>query len=73
MMGTDPNLALSVLDGLGRWEANRSAGGMDLWRKGWVRLQDRAGETRSSSSSSSSTSPAGEDTPPTQEKTPLRE
>ena len=29
MMGTDPNLALSVLEGLGRWEARRSAGGMD--------------------------------------------
>ena len=29
MMGTHPNLALSVLHGLGRWEAGRSAGGMD--------------------------------------------
>ena len=34
MMGTDPNLALSVLEGLGRWEAGRSAGGMDPQRKG---------------------------------------
>ena len=41
MMGTDPNLALSVLEGLGRWEAGRSAGGMDPQRKGWQRLQDR--------------------------------
>ena len=44
LIGTDCNLALSVLDGLGRWEAGRSAGGMDPQRKGWVRLQDRAGE-----------------------------
>ena len=43
MMGTDPNLALSVLDGLGRWEAGRSAGGMDLQRKGWTRVQDWGG------------------------------
>ena len=86
MMGTDPNLALSALDGLGRWEADRSAGGIDLQRKGWVRVQDRAGETsskRSSSSSSSTnrremTSPPGHPnpTPPpqgSQEKTSLRE
>ena len=39
----DPNLALSVLEGLCRWEAGRSAGGMDPQRKGWVRLQDRGG------------------------------
>ena len=38
MMGNDPNLALSVLHGLGRWEAGRSAGGMDPQRKGWVRV-----------------------------------
>ena len=43
MMGTDPNLALSVLDSLGRWEAGRSMGGMDPQRKGWGRLQDPAG------------------------------
>ena len=82
MKGTDPDLALLVLDGLGRWEAGRSAGGMDLQRKGWVRVQDRAGETSSSSRSSTS---SGERTPPPQgpqtqtppqgpqEKTPLRE
>ena len=29
MMRTDPNLALSVREGLGRWEAGRSAGCMD--------------------------------------------
>ena len=70
MMGTDPNSALSVLDGLGRWEAGRSAGGMDLQRKGWVRVQDRAGETGSSSSSSSSSSiSSGGRTPPPREKT----
>ena len=34
MMGTHPNLALSVLEGLGRWEAGRSAGGMDPRRRG---------------------------------------
>ena len=26
LMGIDPNLTLTVLDGLGRWEAGRSAG-----------------------------------------------
>ena len=46
MMGTEPNLALSVLDGLGRWEAGRSGGGMDPQRKGWGSLQDRAEEIR---------------------------
>ena len=34
MMGTDPNLALSVLEGLGRWESGMSAGGMDPQHKG---------------------------------------
>ena len=77
LMGTDPNLALSVLDGLARWEAGRSAGGMDARRKGWVRLQDRAGET---GSTSSSTTNSGGRTPPSRppnrpqgpkEKTPL--
>ena len=63
MMGTDPNLALSVLNGLRRWEAGRSAGGMHPQRKGWVRLQDRAGET-SNSSSSTTTTTSGERTPP---------
>ena len=58
MIGTDPNLALSVLHGSGSREAGRSAGGMDLQRKGWVRVQDRAGETSSNSTSS------GERTPP---------
>ena len=43
MMGTEPNLALSVLDGLGSWEAGRSARGMHPRRKGWVRVEDRAG------------------------------
>ena len=62
MMGDDPNLALSVLHGFGRWEAGRSARGMDPQRKGWVRVQDQAGETTSSSSSSSGSS--GESTPP---------
>ena len=49
LMATDPDLALTVLDSLGRWEAGRSAGGMDPQRKGGVRLQDRAGETSNSS------------------------
>ena len=80
LMETDPNLALSVLDGLGRWEAGRSAGGMDPQRKGWGRLQDRAGETSSSSSSISNTSSSGRTSRPKapnpppqgpQEKTPL--
>ena len=64
MMGTDPNLALSVLEGLGRWQAGRNAGGMDPQRKGWGRLQGRAGETSSSSSSTSNSS--GGRTPPPQ-------
>ena len=34
MLGTNPNLALSVLEGVGRWQAGRSAGGMDPQRKG---------------------------------------
>ena len=33
MMGTDPDLALSMLEGFGRWEPGRSAGGMGQ-RKG---------------------------------------
>ena len=67
MMGSDPHLALSVLDSLGRWEAGRSAGGMDPQRKGWVRVQDRARETGSSSRSMQQQlqhQQRGEDTPP---------
>ena len=67
MMGTDPNLALSVLEGLGRWEAGRSAGDMALQREGLVRVQERAVETSTSSSRSSSTTTttsSGERTPP---------
>ena len=59
MKGTNPNLALSVLEGLGRWEAGRSAGGIDPQRKVWGRLEDRAGDDSSSSSSSSSSSNTG--------------
>ena len=75
MLGANPNLALSVLEGLGRWEAGRSAGGMDPQRKGWARLQDRGGDDSSSSSSSSggkTPPPQGLQTPPQgpQEKTP---
>ena len=66
MMGTDPNLALTVMEGLGRWEAGRSAGGMKEQRKGWGRLQDRAEETSSSSSGSSSTTSGGKTPPPPQ-------
>ena len=86
LMGTNPNLSLSVLEGLGRWEAGKSAGGMDPQRKGWGRLQDRAGDdsnsSSNSSSSSTSTSSGGKKPPPRppnppqgpQEKTqPLRE
>ena len=68
MMGTNPNLALSAPEGLGRWEVGRSAGGMDPQRKGWGRLQDRAGDDSSSSSSNSSSScscsSSGGKTPP---------
>ena len=70
-MGTDPNVALSVLEGLGRWEAGRSAGGMDPRRKGWGRLQEHAEESSSSSRGSSSsgggrstTTTSGRRTPP---------
>ena len=38
MMGKDPNLALSVLESFGSWEAGSSAGGMDPKRKGCGRL-----------------------------------
>ena len=61
VMGTDPNVAVSVLEALAMWEAGRSAGGMDPQRKGWGRFQDRAGDTTSSSSSNTS---SGEKTPP---------
>ena len=71
MLGTNPNFALSVLEGWGRWEAGRNAGGMDPQRKGWGRLEDRGGDDNSSSSSSSSggktpppTRPQGPQTPP---------
>ena len=76
MLGTNPNLALSVLEGLGRWEAGRSAGGMDPQPKGWGRLQDRGGYDSSSSNSSTNSGgnipPQGPLTPPQgpQEKTP---
>ena len=83
MMGTNPHLALSMLEGLGRWEAGTSAGGMDPQHKGWGRLQDRAGDDSNSSSSSNNTRSGGETPPPRppnpppkgpQEKTPpLRE
>ena len=57
MMGTNPNLALSVLEGLRRWEAGKSAGGMDPQRKGWGKLHDRAGDDSSSSTSSGGKTP----------------
>ena len=69
MLGTNPNLARSVLEGLGRWESGRSARGMDPQRKGWARLQDRGGDDSSSSSSSSNTSSGGK-TPPTKAPNP---
>ena len=67
MLGTNPNLALSVLERLGRWEAGRSAGGVDPQRKGWRRLQDRGGDDSSSTTSSTS---SGEKTPPTKAPKP---
>ena len=84
MMGTDPDLALWVLDGLGRWEAIRSAGGMDPQRKGWVRVQDRVGQNSSNTTTTTTTTTTGERTTPPkaakrqpppkglQEETPLR-
>ena len=73
MMGKDPNLALSVLYGLGRWEAGRSTGGMDPQRKGWLRVGEGGGETRSGSSSNNNTSgTSGERTPPAKTPKPKR-
>ena len=68
MMGTDPSLALSVLEGMGRREAGKSAEGMNPQRKGWGRLQDRAEETSSSSSTTTTTTTtsSGRRTPSTQ-------
>ena len=68
MLGANPDSALSVPEGLGRWEAGRSAGGMDPRRKGWARLEDQGGDDGSSSSSTSS----GEKTPPTKAPKPPR-
>ena len=73
MMKNDPNLALSVLYGLGRREAGRSGGGMGPQRKGWVRVGEEGGETsssRRSTSSSSTSSTNGERTPPTKTTKP---
>ena len=57
MLGNDPNMALSVLYGLGRWEAGKTGGCLDPQRRGWVRVGEEGGESSSiSSSSSNSTS-----------------
>ena len=70
MIWTNPNLALPVPEGLGRWEAGRSARGMDPQRKGWRRLQERAGDdsssstTTTSSNSTTTTTSSGGKTPP---------
>ena len=78
ILGTNPNLAHSVLEGLVRWEAGRSAGGIDPQRKGWERLENRGGDdsssssNRSSSSSSTSSTSSGEKTPPTKAPKPTR-
>ena len=40
MIGTDPNLAVSVLESFGSRKVRRFARGMDPERKGWGRLQD---------------------------------
>ena len=73
MVGADPNLALSVQHGLGRWEAGRSVGGMDPECKGWMTVHDRAGT--SSSNTTTTTTCKGKEPPPQgpQEETPLRE
>ena len=71
MVGNDPNLALSVLHGLGRWEAGRSGGGgggMDPQRKGWVRVGEEGGV----SSTSSNTSSGARTPPPKAAKPPLK-
>ena len=79
MLGNDPNMALSVMYGLGMSEAGRSGdGGMDPQRRGWVKVGKEGGSSSSnnqrSSSSTSSTSSDGK--PPPQgyqkEAPPLR-
>ena len=47
MLGNDPNLALSVLYGLARWETGKSGGGMDQHRRGLVRMGEEGGYSSS--------------------------
>ena len=63
MLGNDPNMALSVLYGLGRWEAGRSGWGIDPQRRDWVRVGEERGESSSSRQSSINSSTSGERTP----------
>ena len=56
MLVNEPNRALSVLFGLGRWEAGRSKGGMDPRRRGWVRMGEDVGSNGSGCRRSSSNS-----------------
>ena len=78
MLGNDPNLALSLLYGLGSWEAGRSGGDMDPQRKVWVRVGEEGGESSSSSSrrstniNSSSNSSGARTTPPPRPPNPRR-
>ena len=61
MLGNDPNIALLVLHGLGRWEALWSRGGRDPQRRGWLRVGEEGGESSSSRRSSSSSIDSGEE------------
>ena len=70
MLGNDPNLALAVLYGLGRWEAGRSGGGMDPQRRGWVRGGEVGGESSSSSSGARTPPPRPPPKAPKKHKTP---
>ena len=56
MLANDPNMAPSVVHGLGRWEAGRSRGGMDPQRTGSVRVGEEGGDTSNSRQSNSSSS-----------------
>ena len=56
MLGNDPNMPLSVLYGLGRWEAGGSGGGMDPQGSGLVMVGEEGGESGSGSKQSRSSS-----------------
>ena len=62
-LGNDPNMAVSVLYGLGTWEAGRSGGGMDPHHRGWVRVGEGRGSSNNSSSTTTNTNSGGNPPP----------